>query len=179
MPLFLFILIFYNIHTFIQSQYSHPSPFAEASLHFLIAWKFSGETSLWCRAEIRTWACLTASRRAANWATPHHLFNLRYFGWDLVEWLERLTANGLVATVPGPILRSHKNYLFQLHQKDSCLVNLAATSLFATIGENYVHPDNENKKVTNCATRTPGFSVNQKKRKKATENWEREKESRL
>jgi hypothetical protein len=32
MPLFLFILIiFNNIHTFIQSQYIHPSPFAEAS----------------------------------------------------------------------------------------------------------------------------------------------------
>ncbi len=33
MPLFLFIFIFYNIHTFIQSQYIDPSPFAEASLH--------------------------------------------------------------------------------------------------------------------------------------------------
>jgi hypothetical protein len=38
MPLFLFIFdLFYNIHTFIQSQYIHPSPFAEASLHILIA----------------------------------------------------------------------------------------------------------------------------------------------
>jgi hypothetical protein len=33
----LFIFIFYHIHTFIQSQYIHPSPFAEASLHFFIA----------------------------------------------------------------------------------------------------------------------------------------------
>ncbi len=33
-----------------------------------------GKTSLWCRAENRTRACLTASRRAANWATPHHKF---------------------------------------------------------------------------------------------------------
>jgi hypothetical protein len=40
---FLFILIFYNIHTFIQSQYIHPSPFAEASLHFFIANVLSGE----------------------------------------------------------------------------------------------------------------------------------------
>jgi hypothetical protein len=40
---FLFILIFYNIHTFIQSQYIHPSPFAEASLHLLIACVLSGE----------------------------------------------------------------------------------------------------------------------------------------
>jgi hypothetical protein len=38
MPIFLFILhIFYNIHTFLQSQYIYPSPFAEASLHFPIA----------------------------------------------------------------------------------------------------------------------------------------------
>ena len=44
MPLFLFILIiFNNIHTFIQSQYIHPSPFAEASLHILIACVLSGE----------------------------------------------------------------------------------------------------------------------------------------
>ncbi len=32
----------------------------------------SGENLLWCRAEKRTRACLTSSRRAANWATPHH-----------------------------------------------------------------------------------------------------------
>ncbi len=34
---------FYNIHAFIQSQYIHPSPFAEASLHILIAGVLSGE----------------------------------------------------------------------------------------------------------------------------------------
>jgi hypothetical protein len=33
----------YDIHTFIQSQYIYPSQFAEASLHFLIASKLSGE----------------------------------------------------------------------------------------------------------------------------------------
>jgi hypothetical protein len=43
MSLFLIILIFYNIHTFIQSQNIHPSPFAEASLHFFIANVLSGE----------------------------------------------------------------------------------------------------------------------------------------
>jgi hypothetical protein len=41
MPLFLFIFIFYNIHTYIHTitfiQYIYPSPFAEASLHFFIA----------------------------------------------------------------------------------------------------------------------------------------------
>ncbi len=31
-----------------------------------------GKTSLWCRAKNRTQACLTSSRRATNWATPHH-----------------------------------------------------------------------------------------------------------
>ncbi len=43
MPLILFIFDFYNIHTFIPSQYIHPSPFAEASLHILIACVLSGE----------------------------------------------------------------------------------------------------------------------------------------
>jgi hypothetical protein len=49
-------------------------------------------------------------------------------------------------------------------------VNLAATSLFATLEENYVHPDKEDKKVTNCATRTPDSLLIRKKEKKATEN---------
>ncbi len=45
---FLFFFInclfwFYNIHTFIQSQYIHPSPFAEAFLHILVACVLSGE----------------------------------------------------------------------------------------------------------------------------------------
>ncbi len=31
-----------------------------------------GKTSLWCRAENWTRACLTASRRTAKWAAPHH-----------------------------------------------------------------------------------------------------------
>ncbi len=65
---------FYNIHTFIQSQYIHPSPFAEASSISSSLVCSVGKTSLWCRAENRTRACLTASRRAANWATPHHHF---------------------------------------------------------------------------------------------------------
>jgi hypothetical protein len=43
MPLFLFIFHILYIHTFIQSQFIHPSPFAEASLHFFIAFMLSGE----------------------------------------------------------------------------------------------------------------------------------------
>jgi hypothetical protein len=56
-PLFLFIFIFYSItyiHIFIQSQYIHPSPFAEASLHFLIACMLSGDNlPVACGAEPR------------------------------------------------------------------------------------------------------------------------------
>ena len=54
--LFLFILFFFNtcipshIHTMIP--YIHPSPFAEASLHFLIALVLSGEKPP-CGAEPR------------------------------------------------------------------------------------------------------------------------------
>ncbi len=40
---FCLFFIFLYIHTFIQSQFIHPSPFAEASLHFLIAYMLSGE----------------------------------------------------------------------------------------------------------------------------------------
>jgi hypothetical protein len=39
---FYLFFIFYNIHTFIQSQYIHPTPFVEASLHILIACVLSG-----------------------------------------------------------------------------------------------------------------------------------------
>jgi hypothetical protein len=50
MPLFCLFFIFYHIHTFIQ--YIYPSPFAEASLHFLIACMLSGGTPP-CGAEPR------------------------------------------------------------------------------------------------------------------------------
>jgi hypothetical protein len=43
MPLFLFIFIFYDIHTFIQSQHIYLSPFAVAFLPFLVACMLSGE----------------------------------------------------------------------------------------------------------------------------------------
>jgi hypothetical protein len=43
MPLFLFIFHILYIHTFIQSQIIHTSPFAKASLHFFIACMLSGE----------------------------------------------------------------------------------------------------------------------------------------
>ncbi len=77
MPLFLVYFSYFitYTHTFFSitfTQYIYPSPFAGASLHLLIACKLSRKTSLWCRAENRTRACLTASRRATNRATLHH-----------------------------------------------------------------------------------------------------------
>ncbi len=70
---FIFFSLTY-IHSFNHSHSIH--------LSFAIRWGLSpfphrlyaqwGNTSLWCRAENRTRACLTASRRATNWATPHH-----------------------------------------------------------------------------------------------------------
>jgi hypothetical protein len=51
-----FSYLFYYIHKFIHSitfiQYIYPSPFVEASLHFLIACLLSGETPP-CGAEAR------------------------------------------------------------------------------------------------------------------------------
>jgi hypothetical protein len=53
---FCLFFIFYSKHTFIHPmtfiQYIYPSPFAEASLHFLIACLLSGETPP-CGAESR------------------------------------------------------------------------------------------------------------------------------
>ncbi len=86
MPLFLFIfciLRYTYIHLITFIQYNYPSPFAEVSLHIFIAGQLSGKTSLWCRAENRTRACLTASRRSINWATPHPLIFpfIPFFPW--------------------------------------------------------------------------------------------------
>ncbi len=71
MPLFLFI--FHIFITYIQSSnHIHsihsPSPLSISSLPVSSV----GQNSLWCRAENRTRACLPASRRATNCATPHH-----------------------------------------------------------------------------------------------------------
>ncbi len=76
LPHFLFIFVFFytcipnHIHTItIHSSISIRrglSPFPHCTC---AQW---GKTSLWCRAENRTRACLPASRRATNWATPHH-----------------------------------------------------------------------------------------------------------
>jgi hypothetical protein len=63
MSLFLFIfciLRYTYIHLITLIQYIYPSPFAEVYLHIFIAVQLSGKTSLWCRAENRTRACLTA-----------------------------------------------------------------------------------------------------------------------
>ncbi len=62
MPLFLyffFIFLLQHIHSYSHSLIT----FAEALLHMFIAASSEGGTSLGCRADIRTRACLTASQR--------------------------------------------------------------------------------------------------------------------
>ncbi len=68
----------FNYHTFIRRHSLKPLSISSSLVCSV------GETSLWGRAENRTRACLTASRRAANWATPPHKWNkcdakLKYF----------------------------------------------------------------------------------------------------
>ncbi len=94
MPLFLFIFhIFYNIHTFIQSH-SHNTFIRRHSLGPLsISSSLEssvGRPSLWCRAENRTRACLTASRRATNWATPHHVWATPHHKKSIVSVVHKL-----------------------------------------------------------------------------------------
>ncbi len=81
-----FCLFSYFIHTFIQSQYIYLSPFAEASLHFLIACMLSGENFLVVPSRVLN-SGLHYSKRmrwqlghvapylslaAPFWATPYH-----------------------------------------------------------------------------------------------------------
>ncbi len=84
MPLFLFIFhIFYNIHTLSSHSYNtficcHSlGPLSiSSSLESSV-----GRPSLWCRAENRTRACLTASQHATNWATTHHNWAKPHHNW--------------------------------------------------------------------------------------------------
>ncbi len=72
MPLFLFILIFITyIHSFAHNTFIRRHSLKPLSISSSPMCSV-GKTSLWCRAENRIRACLTASRRAADWATPHH-----------------------------------------------------------------------------------------------------------
>ncbi len=74
--------------TFIQYIRRGPSP----SPHRLV-----GQTSLWCRAGNRTRACLPASRRATNWATPQQiLYRARIC-------FSRHKNKFFVPTVPSPL----------------------------------------------------------------------------
>jgi hypothetical protein len=62
----IYFSLYNTVETFIQSYILHSLTFAEAHLHIFIAVGSVGGTSLGCRAEIRTRACLTASQRATN-----------------------------------------------------------------------------------------------------------------
>ena len=70
MPLFLYIFFIFLLH-YIHSYNHSLITFAEALLHIFIAAGSVGGTSLGCRDEIRTRACLTASQRTTIWATLH------------------------------------------------------------------------------------------------------------
>ncbi len=63
---------FYNdIHTFNHNTFIRRHSLKPISISSSLVCSV-GKTSLWCQAENQTRACLTASRRAAIWATPHH-----------------------------------------------------------------------------------------------------------
>ncbi len=87
--LFVYFSYIYDIHTFISShsyntlvrRHSPRSLSISSSL-----WSSVRKTSLWCRAENRTRACLTASRRSTNWATPHHTNQLKVTYTELTQW---------------------------------------------------------------------------------------------
>ncbi len=81
MPLFLIFIIFNNhshstiIHSSFTIRRGPPSC-------ILIASSLSKRrTSMGCRAENRTLACLTASRRTTNWATPHPQIKFLIHSW--------------------------------------------------------------------------------------------------
>jgi hypothetical protein len=64
------LFVYFIVHTFIPSHsYSSHSPKFLSIFSSLVS--SVGKTSLGCRAENQTRACLTASRRTTNWANPH------------------------------------------------------------------------------------------------------------
>ncbi len=67
--LFCLLFIFYNIHSFNNIHTIHSSVVIRRGLSLSISSLLVSsveKTSLWCRAENRTQACLLASRRAIN-----------------------------------------------------------------------------------------------------------------
>jgi hypothetical protein len=114
MPLFLFIFHIF-IHTYIHSITIHSSASIRWSLLSISSSLVCsvGKTSLWCRAENRTRACLTASRRAEY---------SREIGISRDEWTIK---------TPNPKCRlSFKSYL---------LTDIAALCLTDFIDWRYIH----------------------------------------
>jgi hypothetical protein len=75
---------YFIVHTFIPSHsyctfIRHHSPKFLSIFSSLVS--SVGKTSLGCRAEIQTGACLTASRLTTNWATPHPLSAVPHPYW--------------------------------------------------------------------------------------------------
>jgi hypothetical protein len=63
----IYFSLYTTVDTFIHHSFIiHSQTFAEAHLHVFTAVGSVGGTSMGCRAEILTRACLTASQRATN-----------------------------------------------------------------------------------------------------------------
>ncbi len=128
MPLFWFIfciLRYSYIHLITFIRYIYPSPFAEVYLHIFIAGQLSGKTSLWCRAENQTRACLTASRRSSNWATPHHNWATPHHNWATPHHTEQRRT---ILSNPAPSLTNAAPYWATPHhaaQRRTILSNAA------------------------------------------------------
>ncbi len=102
---FVYFSYFYDIHTFIQSHsyntFIHRHSLRPVSISSSLVCSV-GKTSLWCRTENRTRACLTARRRATNWATPHHYWATPH----------QITLLHVILVLPW----NHKNALLSLHK---------------------------------------------------------------
>jgi hypothetical protein len=106
MPLFfLFIFHIYNIHPFIQSHLyntfiHHHSPRPLSISSSLVC--SVGNTSLWCQAENRTRACLTASQRATkSYGSYDSGFGSGSGSTTLIELLFLRLVSGPAATSPS------------------------------------------------------------------------------
>ncbi len=81
----LFAIIFFLYSRYIHTSFIHSQTFAEAHLHIFTAVSSVGGTSMGCRAEIRTRACLTASQQYSY--TIHLCFHFHLFRFVLVDLL--------------------------------------------------------------------------------------------
>ncbi len=117
---YLFWFFITYIHSFNHNTFIHRHSLKPLSISSSLVCSV-GETSLWGRAENRTRACLTASRRAANWATPPHGMVLHtYYCITPQQWLSKRGNDFRVFSLCAPkwFLRyavSEENHFFVDH----------------------------------------------------------------